>query len=58
VPLGTGNADFVATFSALRKAGFAGHFILQTARADDNDHLGALARYRDITRAWWKQSGS
>lgn len=58
VPLGTGNADFPAAFGALHKAGYAGHFILQTARADDNDHTGALARYRDMTRAWWRQSGS
>lgn len=58
VPLGTGNADFPSVFGALRKASYAGHFILQTARADDNDHAGALARYRDMTRAWWKQSGS
>ena len=57
VPLGSGNADFVAVFSALRKASYAGHFILQTARADDNDHAGALAGYRDITRTWWSQNG-
>ncbi|MEY2632990.1 MAG: hypothetical protein RIR00_1644 [Pseudomonadota bacterium] len=58
VPLGTGNADFPTVFGALRKASYAGHFILQTARADDNDHTGALARYRDMTRAWWRQNGS
>lgn len=58
VPLGTGNADFPTVFGALRKASYNGHFILQTARADDNDHTGALARYRDMTRAWWRQSGS
>lgn len=58
VPLGTGNADFPAVFGALRKAGYAGHFILQTARAEDDDHAGAIARYRDMTRTWWTQSGS
>ncbi len=58
VPLGTGNADFPTVFGALRKASYAGHFILQTARAEDNDHTGALARYRDMTRAWWRQNGS
>jgi L-ribulose-5-phosphate 3-epimerase len=58
VPLGTGNADFPAAFGALRKADYAGHFILQTARAEDNDHAGALTRYRDMTRAWWTQSES
>lgn len=58
VPLGAGNADFPAVFGALRKADYAGHFILQTARAEDNDHAGALARYRDMTREWWTKSGS
>jgi hexulose-6-phosphate isomerase len=58
VPLGTGNADLAAVFSSLRKAGYSGHFILQTARAEDNDHSGALSRYRDMTRTLWKQSGS
>ena len=58
VPLSTGNADFLATFGALRKSDYSGHFILQTARAEDNDHAGALARYRDMTCAWWKQSES
>jgi hexulose-6-phosphate isomerase len=53
VPLGTGNADFPEAFAALHKAGYAGHFILQTARADDGDHAGAVARYRDMTQAWW-----
>jgi hexulose-6-phosphate isomerase len=53
VPLGTGNADFPEAFAALRKAGYAGHFILQTARAEDDDHAGAVARYRDMTQAWW-----
>lgn len=58
VPLGTGNADFPAVFSALRKAGYVGNFILQTARADDGDHASAIARYRDMTLAWWNDSGS
>jgi len=58
VPLGTGNADFPAAFAALRKAGYAGNFILQTARADDGDHAGALARYRDMTLSWWTAHGS
>ena len=58
VPLGTGNANFPAAFGALRKASYAGHFILQTARAEDNNHADTLARYRDMTRAWWTQSGS
>ncbi|MBK5539799.1 TIM barrel protein [Pseudomonas sp. TH05] len=53
VPLGSGNADFAQVFAALHKAGYAGHFILQTARAEDDNHAGAVARYRDMTLAWW-----
>jgi L-ribulose-5-phosphate 3-epimerase len=58
VPLGTGNADFDKAFGALRTAGYTGNFILQTARAEDLDHAGALARYRDMTLAWWAASAS
>lgn len=53
VPLGSGNADFPAVFAALRNSGYEGNCILQTARADDGDHSGVLARYRDMTLAWW-----
>jgi len=52
VPLGTGNADFEAVFAALARAGYAGNCILQTARAADGDHAGALCRYRDMTVDW------
>lgn len=53
VPLGTGNANFAQVFAALHKVGYSGHFILQCARAADGDHAGAVARYRDMTQAWW-----
>lgn len=58
VPLGTGNADLPGAFRALRSAGYAGNFILQTARAEDGDHAAALARYRDMTLEWWSAGGS
>jgi hexulose-6-phosphate isomerase len=58
VPLGTGNADFTAVFRALRRAEYRGDFILQTARAADGDHAGALCRYRDMARAWLWEHGS
>jgi L-ribulose-5-phosphate 3-epimerase len=48
VPLGSGAADFPAAFRGLRDAGYAGRFILQTARAADGDHAGALSRHRDF----------
>ena len=52
VPLGSGNANFAAVFSALARAGYAGNYILQTARAADGDHAGALCRYRDMVVSW------
>jgi hexulose-6-phosphate isomerase len=58
VPLGTGNADFLSTFSALRKIKYSGNFILQTARATNQDHVGAIKIYRDMTLSWWKTSES
>lgn len=52
VPLGTGNANFRAVFAELRKARYDGNYILQTARAADGDHAGALQRYREMTERW------
>jgi hexulose-6-phosphate isomerase len=52
VPLGLGHADFPATFSALARTGYAGDFVLQTARAADDDHLGAVTRYRAMVQEW------
>lgn len=49
VPLGEGDADFERVFSALGKAGYAGNYILQTARAGDGEHAQVLCRYRDMT---------
>ena len=52
VPLGTGNADFEVVLAALAGIGYAGNYILQTARATDGDHAGVLCRYRDMAVAW------
>jgi len=52
VPLGTGNADFDTVFSGLSCIGYAGNYILQTARAIDDDHAGVLCRYRDMVCDW------
>jgi len=52
VPLTTGNVDFSLFFSELRKIGYAGNFILQTARATDEDHAGAISKYRDMIVEW------
>jgi hexulose-6-phosphate isomerase len=52
VPLGTGNAKLGATLANLVKHGYRGFYILQTARAADGDHAGALARYRNMAQDW------
>ncbi len=48
VPLGEGNADIPGALCAFNAMGYAGNYILQTARAVDGDHAGALCRYRDM----------
>jgi len=48
VPLGAGRADFDAVFAQLARLGYQGNFILQTARAADGDHAGALRAYREM----------
>jgi len=51
VPLGTGNADIPGTLQGLLHRGYSGSFILQTARATDGGHAGAISRYRDMALA-------
>lgn len=58
VPLGTGNADFEKVFSALGRAGYNGNYILQTARAQDGDHAGALCIYHDMVMKWITRHGA
>jgi L-ribulose-5-phosphate 3-epimerase len=52
VPLGTGAAEPAKAIRLIEQAGYSGQYILQTARAADHDHAGALARYRDMTVRW------
>ena len=49
VPLYSGNADLPLVFAQLAKLRYGGNFILQTARAIDNDHLGVISKYAEIT---------
>lgn len=58
VPLGSGNTDFDAVFAGLAAAGYRGNYILQTARASDGEHAGALMRYRDMATAWLRAHGA
>ena len=48
VPLGNGNANFESTFNALNKIHYKGDFILQTARAEDNNHSKVLKGYFNL----------
>jgi hexulose-6-phosphate isomerase len=48
VPLGEGAANLPQVFALLKRAGYAGNYILQTARAA-SDHAGALAKYQAVT---------
>lgn len=57
VPLGTGNADFDAVFFELSRVNYVGRYILQTARAEDGDHIGALSRYGVMTEGWMRTYG-
>lgn len=50
VPLGTGDANFDAVFENLARYQYSGLVILQTARAQDGNHAGILARYIDKTQ--------
>jgi L-ribulose-5-phosphate 3-epimerase len=52
VPLGTGAAELGKAIGLIERSGYAGQYILQTARAADGDHAGALAQYRDMTIRW------
>lgn len=55
VPLGEGDADFPVVFDALIRAGYRGNYILQTARAPDDGHLGVLLKYRDMVDGWLRE---
>lgn len=52
VPLGTGAAELGKAIRLIENSGYAGQYILQTARAADGNHAGALAQYRDMTVRW------
>lgn len=58
VPLGTGAAQFEAVFAELGRLHYQGNYILQTARAHDDQHAEALARYRDMTLHWVREHTS
>lgn len=52
VPLGEGDADLPKVFQLLQGANYKGDYILQTARAENDDHVGALCKYRELIATW------
>ena len=56
VPLGSGNADFPKVFRCLNEYEYVGNLIMQTARAQDNNHIDALAKYRNQIVYWMAES--
>ena len=56
VPLGKGEADIPCALRALVRAGYGGNYILQTARAEDGQHVGVLAHYRSQVSEWLEVS--
>ena len=57
VPLGKGDANFLLIFQMLREYNYNGNFILQTARAEDDDHLGVLLKYQNTVLEFAKNTG-
>jgi len=58
VGLGKGNANFEKVFRELNKIGYEGNYILQTARANNDDHVGVLSKYKAKVEEWISCYGS
>ena len=52
VALGDGDADIAGVLRLLETRNYTGNYILQTARAQDGDHIGVLLKYRDMLERW------
>jgi hexulose-6-phosphate isomerase len=57
VALGTGSTDFDAVFKGLASISYKGNLILQTARANDDNHDGVLDQYSKMVHGWVEQYG-
>ncbi len=53
VPLGTGNADFVALFEAMRSVGYSGDITLQVARSHPGEELSWARINREFVSRYW-----
>ena len=54
VPLGQGNADFNTVYSLLKSHNYDANYILQTARATDDQHLEVLLEYKKFVQNGFK----
>ena len=52
VPLGKGNADIPLALKLILNSGYTGNYILQTARATDEDHTGVLIAFKNMVEGW------
>mgnify|MGYP003956499389 FL=1 len=52
VPLGKGNVDFEQSFELLKKAGYTGDFILQTAKGNDGKYVEEVTEYFQFTQSF------
>lgn len=50
VPLGNGNADFKTVYCLLKSHDYNANYILQTARASNNQHLEVLLQYKNFVQ--------
>lgn len=57
VPLGDGDTKFLLIFRMLKEYNYQGNFILQTARAEGEDHLGVLLKYHNMTLDFANKTG-
>lgn len=58
VPLGEGDADFVTVFSLLAKYKYSGNMIMQTARDQDENHIGIMKTYMSQVTKWLAQASA
>ena len=56
VPLGEGDADLAGAIRCLERSGYQGNYILQTARAVNEQHAEVLQRYRSMVMEWLETS--
>ena len=56
VPLGSGSVNFEKVFKCLKNSNYMGDFVLQTARAEDEEHDRLLIKYKIMTENWIRSS--